>query len=52
MNTGEDDDLKLQRASVSLQSDLGRLLARLLKKRTHDLVATELVHTVCALVWL
>ncbi|KAG9193115.1 hypothetical protein G6011_03150 [Alternaria panax] len=35
MSAGEDDDLKLQRASASLLSDLERLLPRLLRKRQH-----------------
>lgn len=35
MSAGEDDDLKLQRASASLLSDFERLLPRLLRKRQH-----------------
>ncbi|KAH6882251.1 tubulin folding cofactor D C terminal-domain-containing protein [Alternaria rosae] len=35
MSAGEDDDLKLQRASTSLLSDFERLLPRLLRKRQH-----------------
>jgi hypothetical protein len=36
MSAGEDDDLKLQRASASLLSDFNKLLPRLLRKRQHD----------------
>jgi hypothetical protein len=35
MSTGEDDDLKLQRASASLLSDFSNLLPRLLRIRQH-----------------
>ncbi|KAF2188171.1 hypothetical protein K469DRAFT_703633, partial [Zopfia rhizophila CBS 207.26] len=36
MNTPEDDDIKLQRASASLLSDFGKLLAKILRKRNRD----------------
>ena len=36
MSAGEDDDVKLQRASASLLSDFHQLLPRLLRKRKHD----------------
>ncbi|KAH7398150.1 tubulin folding cofactor D C terminal-domain-containing protein [Pyrenochaeta sp. MPI-SDFR-AT-0127] len=36
MSTGDDDDLRLQRASASLLSDFGQLLPRLLRKRSHN----------------
>ncbi|KAF1956014.1 hypothetical protein CC80DRAFT_83737 [Byssothecium circinans] len=36
MNTTEDDDLKLIRATASLLSDLEKLLTRILRKRSHD----------------
>lgn len=36
MSTADDDDLKLQRASVALLSDIRQLLPRLLRKRRHD----------------
>jgi hypothetical protein len=35
MNTGEDDDLKLQRASAYLLSDLETLIPRLLWRSQH-----------------
>ena len=36
MSTGEDDDVKLQRASTSLLSEFDQLLPQLLRKRNHD----------------
>ncbi|CAO2654699.1 Nn.00g114320.m01.CDS01 [Neocucurbitaria sp. VM-36] len=36
MSTGEDDDLKLQRASASLLAGFNQLLPRLLRKRSRD----------------
>ncbi|KAF1846786.1 uncharacterized protein K460DRAFT_417805 [Cucurbitaria berberidis CBS 394.84] len=36
MSAGEDDDLKLQRASALLLADFEQLLPRLLRKRNHD----------------
>ncbi|KAF2473938.1 uncharacterized protein BDR25DRAFT_282062, partial [Lindgomyces ingoldianus] len=36
MNAAEDDDLKLQRASAALLSDLQILLPKILRKREHD----------------
>ncbi|PSN62088.1 hypothetical protein BS50DRAFT_561146 [Corynespora cassiicola Philippines] len=36
MNTADDDDIKLQRASASLLADLEKLLPKLLRKRSHD----------------
>ena len=35
MNAGEDDDLKLQRASADLISDLQKLLPRLVRRTQH-----------------
>jgi hypothetical protein len=35
MSAGEDDDLKLQRASGALLSDLEKLLPRLVRRRQH-----------------
>lgn len=50
MSTGEDDDVKLQRASASLIADLEHLLPRLLRPRKDGLVASRLMHRVCSLV--
>lgn len=41
MSAGDDDDLKLQRASASLLSDFRQLLPRLLRKRKHGSVAAQ-----------
>ncbi|KAH9881877.1 hypothetical protein J1614_001048 [Plenodomus biglobosus] len=41
MSTGDDDDLKLQRASTSLLSDFRQLLPRLLWKRKHGSVPAQ-----------
>ncbi|CAN9243043.1 unnamed protein product [Alternaria alternata] len=58
MSAGEDDDLKLQRASASLLSDFERLLPRLLRKRQHGATLGPLrqhvratdMHKACSLV--
>ncbi|RMZ72517.1 Tubulin-specific chaperone D [Pyrenophora seminiperda CCB06] len=58
MSTGEDDDLKLQRASTSLLSDLTKLIPRLLRKRQHNSssghvrrhVRTADMHKACSLI--
>lgn len=42
MSTGDDDDLKLQRASASLLFDFAQLLPRLLRKRNHGAVSSQL----------
>lgn len=46
MSTGEDEDLKLQRASALLLSDLERLLPRLLRKRQHGSAPGPVRHNV------
>ncbi|KAE8829742.1 hypothetical protein HRS9139_06366 [Pyrenophora teres f. teres] len=46
MSTGEDDDLKLQRASASLLSDLTKLIPRLLRKRQHGSSSGHVRHHV------
>jgi hypothetical protein len=50
MSAGDDDDVKLQRASASLIADFERLLPRLLHKRKHGLVTVKLMHLACYLV--
>jgi hypothetical protein len=50
MSAGEDDDVKLQRASASLIADFERLLPRLLRKRSNGLVPVKLMHGACSLV--
>jgi hypothetical protein len=50
MSAGDDDDVKLQRASASLIADFERLLPRLLHKRKHGLVTVKLMHQACYLV--
>ncbi|KAH7395192.1 tubulin folding cofactor D C terminal-domain-containing protein [Phaeosphaeria sp. MPI-PUGE-AT-0046c] len=50
MSTGEDDDVKLLRASASLIADLDHLLPRLLRTRKHGLVTVRLMHHVCSLI--
>jgi hypothetical protein len=51
MSAGDDDDVKLQRASVSLIADFEHLLPRLLRKRKHGLVPVGLMHQACSLVY-
>ena len=56
--SGEDDDLKLQRASSALLSDLENLLPRLVRSRQHGLATSSIrkhvrevdMHRACALV--
>jgi hypothetical protein len=36
MNTAEDDDVKLLRATASLLTDLGKLLGRIVKVKKND----------------
>ena len=56
--SGEDDDLKLQRASSALLSDLEKLLPRLMRSRQHGLATSSIrkhvqevnMHQACALV--
>lgn len=50
MSTGEDDDVKLQRASTALLADLEHLLPRLLRTRKDGLVKVRLMHYVCGMV--
>lgn len=50
MSTGEDDDIKLQRAAASLIANFARLLPHLLRKRKHGLVPVKLMHKACSLV--
>lgn len=50
MSTGEDDDVKLQRASGALITDFEHILPRLLRKRKHGLVPVGLMHKACSLV--
>jgi hypothetical protein len=50
MSAGEDDDVKLQRASASLIADFERLLPRLLHKRKHGLITVKLMSHACLLV--
>ena len=50
MSTGEDDDVKLQRASTSLIADFTHLLPRLLRKRKHDSIPVKLMDQACSLV--
>jgi hypothetical protein len=50
MSAGEDDDVKLQRASASLIADFEALLPRLLKKRNHDSIPVKLMWKACSLV--
>jgi hypothetical protein len=50
MSAGEDDDVKLQRASASLIADFTSLLPHLLRKRKHGLVKTRLMYQACSLV--
>jgi len=50
MTAGEDDDVKLQRASASLLTDFEHVLPRLLRKRKHGLVPVGLMHRACSLV--
>jgi hypothetical protein len=50
MSTGEDDDVKLQRASAALIADFERLLPHLLRKRRNGLVTVKLMHAACCLV--
>lgn len=56
--SGEDDDIKLQRASSVLLSDLGKLLARLVRVRQYGSSTTSIrqhvrdedMYRACALV--
>ncbi|KAF2031567.1 beta-tubulin cofactor d [Setomelanomma holmii] len=50
MSAGEDDDVKLQRASASLIAEFGALLPRLLRKRKHDSVPVRLMWKACSLI--
>jgi hypothetical protein len=50
MSTGEDDDVKLQRASATLVADFTHLLPHLLRKRKNGLVPVALMHRACTLV--
>ncbi|KAI8942521.1 hypothetical protein NX059_000585 [Plenodomus lindquistii] len=58
MSTGDDDDLKLQRASATLLSDFRHLLPRLLWKRKHGSEAAQIrqhvrdgdMHKACSLI--
>ncbi|KAH7068742.1 tubulin folding cofactor D C terminal-domain-containing protein [Paraphoma chrysanthemicola] len=50
MNTGEDDDVKLQRASVALIADLEALLPRLLRARSHGSIPVKLMWKACSLI--
>jgi hypothetical protein len=50
MSTGEDDDIKLQRASASLIADFQRLLPHLLRNPKHDSVRVALMYKACLLV--
>jgi hypothetical protein len=50
MSTGEDDDVKLQRASASLIADFERLLPRLLHKRKYGSITVKLMNHACSLV--
>ncbi|KAH7089171.1 tubulin folding cofactor D C terminal-domain-containing protein [Paraphoma chrysanthemicola] len=50
MNTGEDDDVKLQRASAALIADLEALLPRLLRARSHGSIPVKLMWKACSLI--
>ncbi|KAH4400467.1 hypothetical protein HBH92_234040 [Parastagonospora nodorum] len=50
MSAGEDDDVKLQRASASLITDFEHILPRLLRKRKHGLVPVGVMHKACSLI--
>ncbi|KAH8728677.1 tubulin folding cofactor D C terminal-domain-containing protein [Phaeosphaeriaceae sp. PMI808] len=50
MSTGEDDDIKLQRASASLIADFEHLLPHLLQKRKHGTIPMKLVFKACSLI--